>query len=686
MNATRLAVVFTFLLTTFATQAQQYPKPNPTQQAGIDKDNSRHFGDSPLDPGPLAKDLSPALTPAAIDLATRKVADWELARAQPTWDQIWTSGVLYSGFMATSSQLNDPKYSNAMLAMARGFHWQLRGHQPNQDEKVVHLTGADDQDLAQTYFELYLLDGKKDATMIALSRADFDAVIPLQTLRANDPKIPWWWCDALFMAPAAWARLATITGDHKYIDYLNLNWQRTSDLLYDKQDHLYARDATYIGKLGPNGKKIYWSRGEGWVLGGIARTLEYLPVDDPKRPFYVQQMREMSAALAPLQETTGDAAGLWHSSLLDPKDFPLPENSGSALILFGMAYGVNHGILDRATYMPIITRAWAGLLRHIYSDGRLGDIQQTGAEPTPYYPGSSYDYGIGGYLLAAAELKKLAAKPISTVAPDTVANTDPAVYAKLNLPSPANPKLRNPILVGDSTMRNGKGDGAHNQMGWGDELAPFFDTSKINVVNRAIGGRSSRTYISEGHWAETLKLVKPGDVILIQFGHNDSGPLDDADRARGSINGTGPESKEVNNPVRHVHETVYTFGHYLDQYIKDAHAHGATPILCSLVPRKIWKDGHIERQTSTYRGWTREIAERDHVGYIDLNEITAEKYDALGEVAVEALFGDPHTHTTATGAVMNAESVVQGLKALPKDPVAADFSARGQALRPFAQK
>jgi unsaturated rhamnogalacturonyl hydrolase len=417
MTLRAIALTCTLFAAMLSLSAQQYPRPNAAQQAGIDKDNSRHFGDSPADPGPLATDLSPALTPAAIDHATRKVADWELARAQPTWDQIWTSSVLYAGFMATSSQLNDPKYSNAMLGMANQFHWQLRGRQPNQDENVAHLPGADDQALAQTYLELYLLSGKKDPSTIALLRADFDAVLPLQTLRANDPRIPWWWCDALFMAPPAWARLYAITGDHKYIDYLNLNWQRTSDLLYDKQDHLYARDATYIGKLGPNGKKIYWSRGEGWVLGGLARTLEYLPKDDPRRPFYVQQMRDMAASLAALQETSGDAAGLWHSSLLDPKDFPLPENSGSALILFGMTYGVNEGILDRAAYLPIIKRAWTGLLRHVYADGRLGDIQQTGAEPTPYYPGSSYDYGIGGYLLAASELKRMAAASTSQVHP-----------------------------------------------------------------------------------------------------------------------------------------------------------------------------------------------------------------------------------------------------------------------------
>ncbi len=193
-------------------------------------------------------------------------------------------------------------------------------------------------------------------------------------------------------------------------------------------------------------------------------------------------------------------------------------------------------------------------------------------------------------------------------------------------------------------MRNGAGDGAHSQMGWGDEIAPYFDTTKVNVVNRAIGGRSSRTYITEGHWGETLKLIKRGDVVLIQFGHNDSGPLADVSRARGSLPGTGEETKEIENPIQKRHETVHTFGWYLQQYVKDVRAKGATPVLCSLVPRKTWVDGKIKRQTDTYRGWTQGIAAKERVGYVDLNEITAEKYDALGHDAVEPLFGDPgHT-------------------------------------------
>ena len=648
-------------------RAQKFPLPTAAQQAGIDKDASRHFGDAPEDAGPLATDLSPAITPAAIDAATRKVADWQLARSQSYFDRIWTWSVLYSGFMAASDSTGDAKYRDAMTAMAKKYDWALRNRLPN----------ADDQSVGQTYLELYLQQGKKYQTMIAPTRADLDSVIGLATLKPGDPRIPWWWCDALFMAPPVWARMYAATGEPKYIDYLNAQWQRTYDTLWDKDEHLYARDATYLTKREANGKKIFWSRGQGWVLGGLVRTLQYLPKDDSHRAFYVEQLRELSARLAGLQ----DSEGLWHSGLLDPEHYPLPEISGSALIVYGMAWGVNEGVLDGATYRPVIAKAWRGILRHVYADGRLGCIQQTGAEPAFYLPSASYTYGVGGFLLAASEMKRLAVQhPESASA---AVDTDPTRSAKIALPVPANPSLPSLFLVGDSTVRNGRGDGANNQMGWGEPFVAYFDTSKINVVNRAIGGRSSRTYITEGHWVETLALIKPGDVVLFQFGHNDSGPLDDAARARGTIKGIGDESQEIENPILKKHEVVHTFGWYMTQYVEETKAKGAIPIICSLVPRKTWKDGKIVRGADTYGGWAREVAEKQHVGFIDLNEITARKYDALGEAAVEPLFGDPHTHTTLAGAVVNAESVVAGLKALPHDPVAKDFSGKGKGIAPY---
>jgi lysophospholipase L1-like esterase len=245
---------------------------------------------------------------------------------------------------------------------------------------------------------------------------------------------------------------------------------------------------------------------------------------------------------------------------------------------------------------------------------------------------------------------------------------------------PANQTLPTLWLVGDSTVRNGHGDGANGQWGWGEPLVEFFDPAKINVVNRAIGGLSSRNFITEGHWKEVLGMMKRGDVVLIQFGHNDGGPLDDPARARGTIPGVGEQTAEIENPILKMHETVHTYGWYMRQYIEDAKAKGVTPIVCTLIPRKTWKDGKIVRNDDTYAGWAREVAAQEKVGVIDLNEHIAEQYDAMGERNVEAMFADPHTHTSRAGAELNAEVVVAGLKALPEDPVANDFSAKGNAV------
>jgi rhamnogalacturonyl hydrolase YesR len=383
-------------LTPATLYGQAYPIPTPEQQVRIDQDISRHFGDAPADPEPLATDLSTALTPAAIDKATRKVADWELSRSQPYFDRIWTWSVLYTGFMAASASTGDPKYRNAMASMAEKFDWSLSARLPN----------ADEQSVAQTYLDLYLLDPAKDQKKIAPTRSDLDAVMQLTTLKPGDPRLPWWWCDALFMDPPVWARMYAATGDHDYIDYIDRQWQLTSDLLYDQQEHLYARDESYKTKREPNGEKIFWSRGEGWVMAGIARTLEYLPPNDPKRSFYIHQLQEMAARVAELQGKDG----LWTSALLDPKDYPQPEISGSALMVYAITWGVNQHVLDARIYRPIVERGWHGLLQHVYADGRLGSIQQTGAEPAYYLPSSSYNYGVGGFLLAASELKRMAAK------------------------------------------------------------------------------------------------------------------------------------------------------------------------------------------------------------------------------------------------------------------------------------
>jgi lysophospholipase L1-like esterase len=308
-------------------------------------------------------------------------------------------------------------------------------------------------------------------------------------------------------------------------------------------------------------------------------------------------------------------------------------------------------------------------------------------------------------LIAISTLVAFAAQQ----APAPTAPVDPMVFEqRLGLTGPVNPKLPSIILVGDSTVRNGYGSGPDGLWGWGAPLSGFFDLSKINVVNRAIGGLSSHTYISDTHWDATLAYVKPGDFVLIQFGHNDGGltlpgaaPIPDdgiapgatppphvsgtpsGPRFRGSLPGIGEETIEVENPRTHQKESVHTFGWYLRKYVADARAKGATPILCSLVPRKFWVEGHTVRQTNTYRGWTHQVAVQENVAFLDLNEIIARRYDALGPATVETLFGDPHTHTNLSGAELNAECVVAGLRALPGDPFVNYLSTRGKAVVPY---
>lgn len=268
------------------------------------------------------------------------------------------------------------------------------------------------------------------------------------------------------------------------------------------------------------------------------------------------------------------------------------------------------------------------------------------------------------------------------------ANTDPA-KAQVVLPEPANPALPSLILIGDSTVRNGhddgQGKGPAGQWGWGNPIANYFDTSKINVVNRAVGGLSSRTYVTSGHWQRTLALVKRGDVVLMQFGHNDASAINDTSRARGTIRGTGNENEEIDNLLTKRRETVRSYGWYLGDYIAQVRAKGATPVVVSLIPRKRWDDnGKVLRNAGDYAGWAKEVARRENAGFIDLNELAARRYDQIGRDEVMKLFPlvtpDETVHTNWAGADLNARIVVGGIKALGLQPPVGALNERGKAI------
>ena len=276
----------------------------------------------------------------------------------------------------------------------------------------------------------------------------------------------------------------------------------------------------------------------------------------------------------------------------------------------------------------------------------------------------------GGYLAEKG-------KAVIAYTQDTSADQRP----RRPLPEPANPKLPSLFLTGDSTVRNGQGDGAGGQWGWGEPLVAYFDPLKINVVNRAVGGLSSRTYLTGGNWDRVLGFLKPGDFVMMQFGHNDNGPLNDTSRARGTIKGFGEETQEIDNLLTKQHEVIHTYGWYLRKFIADTKAKGATPIVCSPIPRKIWKDGKIVRNSEDYGKWAADVAKSEKVALVDLNEIIARKYDGLGPEKVEPLFADPHTHTSLAGAELNAACVIAGLKAIISNPMAPYFSAKAAEVR-----
>lgn len=373
----------------------------PEDQKGIDEDTALHLGDAPANAGPKAK-LSASLEPAAVRTAIRKVADWELERTQPYFGRSWTWGVLYTGFMAASNATKDSRYRDAMFGMAEKFHWELSAELPDANEQAV----------GQTYLELYLW--KPGPEKIGPTRAALDELVAGRAVAIpeDQAQIPWWLCDWLYMAPPVWTRMYAATHERKYLEYLDKHWWETSDLLYDPQRHLYFRDSTFLHEKDKRGNPTFWSRGDGWVMGGLVRTLEYLPNDDPNRGRYETQLREMAAGIASIQDRE---SGLWHSDLLDAADYPQPEISGSAFMTFAMAWGVNHGVLDRATYMPVIAKAWRGLVGQVYADGRLGNIQQTGDAPAHYLASSTYIYGVGAFLLAGAQVEELEAHAVKNI-------------------------------------------------------------------------------------------------------------------------------------------------------------------------------------------------------------------------------------------------------------------------------
>ncbi|RDV11491.1 lysophospholipase [Pontibacter diazotrophicus] len=236
-------------------------------------------------------------------------------------------------------------------------------------------------------------------------------------------------------------------------------------------------------------------------------------------------------------------------------------------------------------------------------------------------------------------------------------------------------------LIGDSTVKNGKGNGDGGLWGWGSFLDEYFDTTQVSVQNYALGGTSSRTFRTQGHWGKVLPKIKPGDYVMMQFGHNDSSPVNDTLRARGTIKSNSDEIQEIDNLITKKHEVVHSYGWYLRQFIQEVKAKGATPIVLSPVPRNSWNEEKPNRNNQDYGKWAAEAAEQEGALFIDLNKIIADRYEREGEEKVRSTYFNTtdRTHTIEAGARVNAASVVEGIRQNKKLELNKYLSRQGKA-------
>jgi rhamnogalacturonyl hydrolase YesR len=351
-----------------------------------------------------AESVPDQMQPEQIKSVMANVADWQLANPSKHPATNWTHGALFAGMTAWAQMAGDDRYYEALLDFGKKNDWQL-GKLPYH---------ADDHAVGQMYIEMY--KKYKDPKMIQGVQERFDWILAHQpdtplTHDNTEHQKRYNWCDALFMAPPVWAKLARITGQSKYLDYMNREWWATTDYLYDKDERLYFRDDRYFDKREANGKEVFWSRGNGWVFGGLVRVLEELPEDHPDRDKYITLYKDMAAKLVAIQPEEG----LWHSSLLDPQNYPSKEASGSGFYCYGLAWGINHGLLDEKTYLPSVIKAWAGLVSCVHPDGKLGYVQPIGADPRRVTANQTEIYGVGAFLLAGSEVYKVSVRTAADV-------------------------------------------------------------------------------------------------------------------------------------------------------------------------------------------------------------------------------------------------------------------------------
>lgn len=360
-------------------------------------------------------------TPASADsrkevlaLASR-VADWQLAHLEKMPAGVtsfseetqrprsWQKGAFWVGMTRLADVTQEKRFRDAILAQGRANAWQ-------PGPRVYH---ADDHVITQSY--LWAARNGAGSEALVPTKERFDSILrapPIAHLSfavAKDYESTeclkrWCWCDAIFMSPPAWLELAKQTGDTRYRDFALSEFWATTDFLFDPVEKLYFRDSRFFERRDAQGRKLFWSRGNGWVFAGIAHMLEAMSADDPERPRLEQLFRAMAVKLRAVQKPNG----YWPPSLLGPEGSP-PETSGTGFYVYGLAWGVNHGLLDGKDFATSIESGWEALKQAVAKDGRLGWVQQVSDRPDNVLETDTQYYGVGAFLLAASAVAQMQA-------------------------------------------------------------------------------------------------------------------------------------------------------------------------------------------------------------------------------------------------------------------------------------
>jgi len=327
-----------------------------------------------------------------------KVTSWQLKNPKHNIKD-WTNGAFYAGVFAAWETTKSDEIYNALMDLGEKTQWQPY-------RRFYH---ADDVAICQTYLDIYQLEKKSEIIRPTIDtiRRFIDNPYPV---KGDIDIIKWWWCDALFMAPPVMTKLWKVTGEREYLTRNDEYFKECYELLYNKDEHLFARDLRYVlkpdgtGRKEANGQPIFWSRGNGWVMGGLVRVLQDLPADYPERPFYEKLYNEMANRVLELQQEDG----LWRASLLDPESYPGGEVSGSGFMCYALAWGINNKLLDKKTFLPAVKKAWVSLCECVNEEGRVGWVQPIGGDPQKNFSEDSWEvYGTGAFLLAGSEIIKL---------------------------------------------------------------------------------------------------------------------------------------------------------------------------------------------------------------------------------------------------------------------------------------